>query len=89
MSKKEKIILDVDTGHDDEIAILVAARSDKIDLRGITVVAGNQTLPKTVKNTLNVCDFYNRTKKEPIAEVAIDLDKERFWDIVIESLSKY
>lgn len=57
MSKKEKIILDVDTGHDDAIAILVAAKSDKIDLRGITVVAGNQTLPKTLKNTLDICDF--------------------------------
>ena len=59
MSKKEKIILDVDTGHDDAIAILVAAKSDKIDLRGITVVAGNQTLPKTLKNTLDICDFAN------------------------------
>ncbi len=59
MINKEKIILDVDTGHDDAIAILVAARSDRIDLRGITVVAGNQTLPKTLKNTLNICDFAN------------------------------
>jgi len=59
VSRKEKIILDVDTGHDDAIAILVAAKSDKIDLRGITVVAGNQTLPKTLKNTLDICDFAN------------------------------
>ena len=59
MSRREKIILDVDTGHDDAIAILVAAKSDKIDLRGITVVAGNQTLPKTLKNTLDICDFAN------------------------------
>ena len=59
MSRKEKIILDVDTGHDDAIAILVAAKSDKIDLRGITVVAGNQTLPKTLKNTLDICGFAN------------------------------
>jgi len=59
VNRKEKIILDVDTGHDDAIAILVAAKSDKIDLRGITVVAGNQTLPKTLKNTLDICDFAN------------------------------
>ncbi len=57
MSKKEKIILDVDTGHDDAIAVLVAAKAEKIDLRGITVVSGNQTLPKTLKNTLSICDF--------------------------------
>lgn len=54
---KEKIILDVDPGHDDAIAILLAAGSEAIDLRGITVVAGNQTLPKTLKNALKVCDF--------------------------------
>lgn len=57
MKKETKIILDVDPGHDDAIAILLAAKSDKIDLRGITVVAGNQILPKTLQNALNVCSF--------------------------------
>lgn len=49
-----KIILDCDPGHDDAIAIMVANSSEKIDLLGISVVAGNQTLDKTVKNTLNI-----------------------------------
>lgn len=53
--EKEKIILDVDPGHDDAIAIMLAAKNPKIELLGITVVAGNQVLEKTVKNTLNVC----------------------------------
>lgn len=52
----ERIILDVDTGHDDAAAIILAAGSKKIVIEGITVVAGNQVLEKTVKNTLNVCD---------------------------------
>lgn len=53
--EKRKIILDCDPGHDDAIAIMLAAKSPLIDLLGITVVAGNQTLDKTVTNTLNVC----------------------------------
>lgn len=57
MKEKTSIILDVDPGHDDAIAILLAARSEKIDLRGITVVAGNQILTKTLQNTLNICSF--------------------------------
>lgn len=53
--EKTKIILDCDPGHDDAVAILLAAKSEKIDLLGITVVAGNQTLEKTSVNALNVC----------------------------------
>ena len=54
---KKKIILDVDPGHDDAVAILLAAKSEALDLRGITVVAGNQILAKTLQNTLNICSF--------------------------------
>jgi ribosylpyrimidine nucleosidase len=57
--EKRKIILDCDPGHDDAVAILLAAKSPLIDLLGITVVAGNQTLDKTVINTLNVCQYLN------------------------------
>ena len=52
---KRKIILDCDPGHDDAIAIMLAARHPAIDLLGITIVAGNQTLNKTLTNGLNVC----------------------------------
>jgi ribosylpyrimidine nucleosidase len=53
--KKHKIILDCDPGHDDAVAILMAARHPAIDLLAITIVAGNQTLEKTLVNGLNVC----------------------------------
>ncbi len=52
--KREKIILDCDPGHDDAIAIMMAAKHPAIDLLGITIVAGNQTLDKTLINGLNV-----------------------------------
>lgn len=49
-----KIILDCDPGHDDAVAIIMAAKHPMIDLLGITIVAGNQTLEKTTRNGLNV-----------------------------------
>ena len=55
--KKRKIILDCDPGHDDAIAIMLASRHPLFDLLGITVVSGNQTLEKTGKNTLNLCQY--------------------------------
>lgn len=59
MNIKNKILLDCDPGHDDAIAIMLAGKNPKIDLLGITVVAGNQTLEKTVVNALNVCQYFN------------------------------
>ena len=53
--KKIKMILDCDTGHDDAIALMLASKHPEIELLGVTVVAGNQTLDKTLPNTLNVC----------------------------------
>lgn len=54
METKRKIILDCDPGHDDAVAIMMAAIHPKLDLLGITIVAGNQTKEKTVRNGLNV-----------------------------------
>lgn len=52
---KRKIILDCDPGHDDAVAIMMAANHPSLELLGITVVAGNQTLEKTTRNALHVC----------------------------------
>ena len=56
---KHKIILDCDPGHDDAIAILLAAHHPEIDLLAITTVAGNQSLEKTTRNALKVCSLAN------------------------------
>ncbi|HXT35657.1 MAG TPA: nucleoside hydrolase [Chloroflexota bacterium] len=48
------IILDCDPGHDDAVALLLSAGSPAIDLRLVTVVAGNQTLDRTLRNALGV-----------------------------------
>ena len=55
--EKIKVILDVDPGHDDAVAILLAGRHPKLEVRGITVVAGNQVLDKTLQNALNICEY--------------------------------
>jgi purine nucleosidase/pyrimidine-specific ribonucleoside hydrolase len=48
-------ILDCDPGHDDAVAILLAAASPVLDLRAITTVAGNGTLDKVTLNARRVC----------------------------------
>ena len=52
---RRRVVLDCDPGHDDAMAILLAAASPAIELEGITVVAGNQTLEKTAVNARRVC----------------------------------
>jgi len=54
------IVIDCDPGHDDAIAILLALASPEVELRGITTVAGNQTLDKTTRNALKVLELAGR-----------------------------
>ncbi|MBO0828013.1 MAG: nucleoside hydrolase [Streptosporangiales bacterium] len=49
------VILDCDPGHDDALAILLAAADPSLDLLAITTVAGNQTLDKCTLNARRVC----------------------------------
>jgi pyrimidine-specific ribonucleoside hydrolase len=54
------IVIDCDPGHDDAIAILLALASPEVELRGISTVAGNQTLDKTTRNALKVLELADR-----------------------------
>ena len=56
------ILLDCDPGHDDAIALLVALGSDELELRGVTTVAGNQTLEKTTANAIRVLELAGRAE---------------------------
>ena len=56
------ILLDCDPGHDDAIALLLALGSDELDLRGVTTVAGNQTLEKTTANAIRVLELAGRAE---------------------------
>ncbi len=57
--ERKKIVMDSDPGHDDAIAFLLAGSTKEIELLGISVASGNQTLEKTAINTLNVCRYLN------------------------------
>ena len=56
-----KIILDVDTGTDDAVALMVAALSPDIELIGATTVNGNTALTNCTENSLRVFDHIGLT----------------------------
>ncbi|WP_125154615.1 pyrimidine-specific ribonucleoside hydrolase RihA [Clostridium rectalis] len=57
MINKIPVIIDCDPGHDDAIALLLAFASERLDVKGVTIVGGNQTLEKTLNNALKVLSF--------------------------------
>ena len=52
----KKIILDCDPGHDDAVAIMLAAASSEIEILGITCVGGNVGLNNTTNNNIKPID---------------------------------
>ena len=50
----QPVIIDCDPGHDDALALLLAAGDARLRLLGVTTVAGNQTLDKTTRNALKI-----------------------------------
>ena len=54
------VILDVDPGRDDAVAIMLACGTPKLDVRAVTTVAGNVPLHRTTANALKVLSFVGR-----------------------------
>ena len=50
------VILDVDTGVDDALALIAAVRHPDLDLLAVSCVTGNASLERVVENTLRVLD---------------------------------
>ncbi|GHB18052.1 ribosylpyrimidine nucleosidase [Pseudovibrio japonicus] len=57
---KRKLILDVDTGTDDAVAIMLAALHEDLDLVGITTVNGNAEVHYCTDNSLRVLDWIGK-----------------------------
>jgi inosine-uridine nucleoside N-ribohydrolase len=55
VSDRRPVILDCDPGHDDALAILLAARH--FDVLGITTVAGNVDVEQTTRNARRIVDL--------------------------------
>ena len=58
------LILDVDTGIDDALALLYACASEDADLVAATCLYGNVTADDALRNTLAVLAFAGRTDVE-------------------------
>lgn len=56
----QKVILDVDTGTDDAVALMCAALHPELELVAATTVNGNTTLDYTTDNTLRVFDHIGK-----------------------------
>jgi pyrimidine-specific ribonucleoside hydrolase len=54
--RRVPVVLDVDTGVDDALAILFALRSPRVDLLAVTCVVGNVDVDSVVRNTLRVLE---------------------------------
>ena len=57
---KQKLILDVDTGTDDAVAIMLAALHPELDLVACTTVNGNVEVQYCTNNTLRALEFIGR-----------------------------
>ena len=67
--KKIPIIIDCDPGHDDAIALILAFARDELDVKAVTVTAGNQTLDKTLLNAKKILCYIK--KQVPVAAGAV------------------
>jgi purine nucleosidase len=55
------VILDLDPGVDDALAILMALHSPELEIIGLTTVSGNVPLDQTIENALKVLELAGRT----------------------------
>jgi purine nucleosidase len=55
------LILDVDTGIDDMVALLIAATAPELNLRGVTCVAGNVEIHHVARNTGKILQMVGRS----------------------------
>ncbi|MBN1062772.1 nucleoside hydrolase [Clostridium botulinum] len=51
---KKKIIIDCDPGIDDSLAIMLALKSEELEVKGITIVSGNVHAKKGAENALKI-----------------------------------
>ncbi len=75
---KKPIIIDCDPGHDDAIALILAHASERLELKAVTTVAGNQTVEKTTLNARKILSFIGAE-----VPVAMGCAKPLFRDLII------
>ena len=82
----KNVILDVDTGIDDAVAIALAVYNKRLNVRLITTIAGNLGVRAVTKNTLNLLQYINK-RRIPVA-VGEEKPLERKKDNSIQAHGK-
>ncbi len=62
----QKVILDVDTGTDDAIAMMTALLSPELEVLGVCSVNGNRGIDFTTENTLRVVEYLGLQDRVPV-----------------------
>jgi purine nucleosidase len=65
-TKMKKIILDVDTGVDDAIAIMLGMTDPAIEVTGITAVTGNVGVDESFKNSCRIVKYFGQETNIPV-----------------------
>ena len=75
---RQRVILDVDTGVDDALAIMLALRSPELEVLGITTVSGNVPVAQCTANTLLTLEVLDAPNVPVVSGAAVPLAKEAF-----------
>ena len=74
---KKSVILDVDTGIDDALAIALGTYTRNLNIKLITTIAGNLSVTEVTKNTLNFLQAIEK-RRIPVATGASGpMERER------------
>lgn len=65
---RKPAVIDTDPGLDDALALVLALRSPALDVRAITVVAGNVSLSACTSNTLRILEAVGPASVPPVYE---------------------
>ncbi len=75
---RRRVILDVDTGVDDALALMLAVRSPELEVCGITTVHGNAPVAQCTANTLLVLEILGAPAIPIVAGAVAPLVRESF-----------
>lgn len=80
---KQRVILDVDTGVDDALAIMLAVRSPELEVLGITTVSGNVPVERCTANTLLVLEVLEASHIPVVSGAAMPLTRAAFTAVEV------
>jgi purine nucleosidase len=80
---RQRVILDVDTGVDDALAIMLAVRSPELEVLGITTVSGNVPVARCTANTLLVLEVLDAPNIPVVSGATAPLVREAITAIEV------